>query len=114
MELQNAVAIITGGARGIGRGIAYELAKEGVRIAVADLPSVDADRRETIDEILRRPLAQKLVPPERRRHTIHLTTGEGGAHTLLLRHLFRFRDHVSPRFIVNLSIDVSPQRTSIR
>src|SRR5439155_23988378 len=53
MELQNAVAIITGGARGIGRGIAYELAKEGVRIAVADLPSVDADRRETIDKIKR-------------------------------------------------------------
>ena len=53
MELQNAVAIITGGARGIGRGIAYELAKEGVRIAVADLPSVDAERRETIDEIKR-------------------------------------------------------------
>src|SRR5438046_7707555 len=53
MELQNAVAIITGGARGIGRGIAYELAKEGVRIAVADLPSVDAERRETIGEIKR-------------------------------------------------------------
>ena len=51
MELKNAVAIVTGGARGIGRGIAYELAKEGARIAIADLPATAADRDETIGEI---------------------------------------------------------------
>lgn len=48
MELQGAVAIVTGGARGIGRGIAYELAREGVRVAIADLPTTSADRDETI------------------------------------------------------------------
>ncbi|MBF6599483.1 MAG: SDR family oxidoreductase [Dehalococcoidia bacterium] len=53
MQLQDAVAIVTGGARGIGRGIACELAKEGARIAIADLPATDADRRETIDAIRR-------------------------------------------------------------
>jgi meso-butanediol dehydrogenase/(S,S)-butanediol dehydrogenase/diacetyl reductase len=53
MELRDTVAIVTGGARGIGRGIAYELAKEGVRIAVADLPSTEADRDETIEEVRR-------------------------------------------------------------
>ena len=48
MDLKNTTAIVTGGARGIGRGIAYELAKEGVRVAIADLPAVAADRDETV------------------------------------------------------------------
>lgn len=53
MELKGTAAIVTGGARGIGRGIAYELAKAGVRIVIADLPPVSADRDETIAEIAR-------------------------------------------------------------
>ena len=47
MELKDAVAIVTGGARGIGRGIALALAREGVHIVIADLPSVQADLDET-------------------------------------------------------------------
>jgi len=53
MDLNGTTAIVTGGARGIGRGIAYELAKEGVRVAIADLPATSADRDETIADIKR-------------------------------------------------------------
>ena len=37
MKLKGTVAIVTGGARGIGRGIALSLAREGVNIVIADL-----------------------------------------------------------------------------
>ena len=47
MELKDTVAIVTGGARGIGRGVALALAREGVHVVIADLPSARAEMEET-------------------------------------------------------------------
>ncbi|MEK8174604.1 SDR family NAD(P)-dependent oxidoreductase [Streptomyces sp. M19] len=39
-------AIVTGAARGIGRGIAERLAKDGLDVAVADLPGMSEELSE--------------------------------------------------------------------
>ncbi len=41
MKLKNRIAIVTGGARGIGLGCAVELAKEGASLLLADRPGSD-------------------------------------------------------------------------
>ena len=71
MRLQDKIAVITGGARGIGRAIAQRYADEGARVVVADLlleeakrtaaaigreaiaVAVDVSRRQSIEEMAR-------------------------------------------------------------
>lgn len=50
MSLHGKVAVVTGGARGIGRAIAMRLAKSGASVSVWDLRADGAN--ETVDEIL--------------------------------------------------------------
>ena len=50
MLLENRTAIITGGGKGIGRGIALKFAKEGCNVAICDL-DID-ESRKTADEII--------------------------------------------------------------
>jgi NAD(P)-dependent dehydrogenase (short-subunit alcohol dehydrogenase family) len=49
MLLSNKVAIITGGARGIGKGIALKFAEEGCSIVIADVLVIEA--RKTLEKI---------------------------------------------------------------
>jgi meso-butanediol dehydrogenase / (S,S)-butanediol dehydrogenase / diacetyl reductase len=45
------VAIVTGGARGIGRGIALRLVADGLDVAVADLPAMREEADAVADEV---------------------------------------------------------------
>jgi len=49
-KLENKVVFITGGNSGIGQACAFEAAREGAIVVVADLPS--ADHTETINELI--------------------------------------------------------------
>ncbi len=54
MELENRIAIVTGAARGIGRGVALELARAGCHVAVGDLldrSEIESAAEETVTEI---------------------------------------------------------------
>ena len=51
MRLENKVAIITGAASGIGRGIAHAFAREGAKVAIADLDLKAAN--QTAEELRR-------------------------------------------------------------
>ncbi|WP_291843502.1 SDR family NAD(P)-dependent oxidoreductase [Maricaulis sp.] len=61
MKLSGKTALVTGGSRGIGRGIALELAREGADITIADA-RLGADAEKTLVDILA--LGRKAVEVE--------------------------------------------------
>ena len=62
MKLEGKVAIVTGGGRGIGRGIALALAREGADIAVVETDTLDSPFNQYgTKEVKGYPEAQKVV-----------------------------------------------------
>jgi 3-oxoacyl-[acyl-carrier protein] reductase len=53
--------IVTGGARGLGRAMTLALIRNGVRVAVADLPASAAEARELIDLAAAEGLQDRLI-----------------------------------------------------
>ncbi|MBT3272532.1 MAG: 3-oxoacyl-ACP reductase FabG [Spirochaetales bacterium] len=49
MKLEGRIAVVTGGASGIGKAIAHAFAKEGAKIVIADLDEESAEK--TVDEV---------------------------------------------------------------
>lgn len=60
MLLSDRVAIITGGAKGIGRGIALKFAEEGCSIAIADISLKEAN--DTLAEVTKREREGLAIP----------------------------------------------------
>lgn len=60
MLLSGRVAIITGGAKGMGRGMALKFAEEGCSVAVADIAIEDAN--DTIAEVLKKGAKGLAIP----------------------------------------------------
>lgn len=58
MKLENKVAIVTGGANGIGRAIAFRLANEGARVVIAD---VDLEHANEVRDKIRAMGREALV-----------------------------------------------------
>ncbi len=87
MTLENRVAIVTGGARGIGRGAAMELAKDGARVVVADRRADEAKAvAERIQKETGRPalgVGMEQTKPEEVARMVEATVKEFGEINIL-------------------------------
>ena len=76
MLLQDKVAIVTGAASGIGKGIATLFAREGAKVAIADLNQKAADvAAREIDATGKRAIGVWVGRPDGARHDAYAAPG---------------------------------------
>ena len=81
LHLQEKVIIITGGAKGIGEGIAHLLAAEGAAVAI--IGRNESDNQATVDQIKQRggqafAVTAELTDPEAARHAVETVVQQFG------------------------------------
>src|SRR5437868_1962635 len=85
MKLQNKVALITGGARGIGFAIARRYGTEGAKVVIADIDGRSGrDARDTLGESACRFVKTDVGDPESATQAIAETCGAFGKLDLLV------------------------------
>ena len=78
-NLKNRIAVVTGGAKGIGRAIAERLAREGAEVIIADILIDEA--RKTVSEIGLRAYAEDVNISDQ---TLHTQITEANLHVDIL------------------------------
>ena len=99
-RLENKVAIVTGGARGIGRAISLRLASEGARIAIVDimLDVAEATAREFADQGFEaRAYAANVAKPEDADATVKKVIADFGRIDILVNNAGITKDNLIMR-----------------
>jgi 3-oxoacyl-[acyl-carrier protein] reductase len=85
--LDDAVAVVTGAARGIGRATAQVLARQGARVVAVDVPAASADLAATANAVRGHALALDVTAPEAPQRLVeHLRDRLGDGRRLVVVH----------------------------
>ena len=105
-QLSKGVALITGAARGIGRGIALRLADDGFDVAVNDLPGTP-ELDEVIETIVNKGRRAIAIPGDVSDESAVIDMIQSTVQTLGSLDVVRFSNNLSPYLQPRLPLSVS-------
>jgi 3-oxoacyl-[acyl-carrier protein] reductase len=123
LGLENKVALVTGGARGIGKATARAFAREGAHVGILDI--LEAETAQTVDEI--RALGVKAAglitdvtkPDLVNANVAHLAQELGGVHCLVnsaavLTNVFKLEDMMQDWWQRDLDVNLTGAFNAVR